>query len=152
MLTLKQEAFVQELVKDKSQREAYRISYPRSQHWKDETVDSKACNLLKKGKVKARYEELMQKVIAEAEVGTIATATEVLQYLTKTMRNELTEEAVVVEGCGEGCSEARTIEKDVSIKDRNKAAELLAKKYGILTDKIQIDKPPTVIAGEDDLE
>lgn len=152
MLTLKQEAFVQELVKDKSQREAYRIAYPRSQAWKDKTVDEAASRLFKNSKVSARHKELMQKIIAEAEAGTIATAKEVLQYLTKTMRNELTEEAVVVEGCGEGCSTARAIEKGVSIRDRNKAAELLAKKYGILTEKMQLDITPTVISGENDLE
>lgn len=61
MLTTKQERFVQELIKGKSQREAYKIAYPASEKWKDENVDSKASNLLKNAKVKTRYEELKKK-------------------------------------------------------------------------------------------
>ena len=61
MLTTKQERFVQELIKGKSQREAYRIAYPASKKWKDENVDSKASNLLKNVKVRTRYEELKKK-------------------------------------------------------------------------------------------
>jgi len=57
-LTQKQERFVQELIKGKSQREAYRIAYPSSKKWKDNVVDVKALELLKNGKVKVRYEEL----------------------------------------------------------------------------------------------
>lgn len=61
MLTTKQERFVQELIKGKSQREAYRIAYPASVKWKNENVDSKASNLFKNVKVKTRYEELKKK-------------------------------------------------------------------------------------------
>lgn len=61
MLTTKQERFVQELIKGKSQREAYRIAYPASVKWKNENVDSKASNLLKNAKVRTRYEELKKK-------------------------------------------------------------------------------------------
>lgn len=68
----------------------------------------------------------------------IASQDEVLFYLTSVMRNQLKEEVVVVEGSGGGESQATTIEKDVNIKDRNKAAELLAKRYGLLTDKINL--------------
>lgn len=66
-LTDKQEAFVQELVKGKSQREAYRIAYPSSIKWKDEIVDQAACRLLKNGKVLARYNEINDRLIKEAE-------------------------------------------------------------------------------------
>ena len=55
------------------------------------------------------------------------------------MRNELTEEVVVVEGEGEGCSSARIVKKDISAKDRNKAAELLGKRYRLFIDKIESD-------------
>lgn len=83
----------------------------------------------------------------------IASAAEVMKYLTSVMRNELTEEVVVVEGEGEGVSRARNVQKDVSIKDRNKAAELLAKRYGILTEKVQVeDITPVVIGGANELE
>lgn len=58
MLTTRQERFVQELIKGKSQRQAYLAAYPNSKKWKETTVDSKASTLLKNGKVKERYEEL----------------------------------------------------------------------------------------------
>lgn len=61
----------------------------------------------------------------------------VMKYLTKVMRNELTEEVVVVEG--EGCSSARIVKKGISAKDRNKAAELLGKRYRLFTEKIEVD-------------
>lgn len=146
-LTTKREHFVQELVAGKSQRDAYKAAF-KCERMKDKTIDEAASRLLKDSKVAARHEELMTKVIAKAEEGTIATAQEVLQYLTATMRNELLEEVVVVDGF----VGAHKVKKEVSIKDRNKAAELLAKKYGILTEKMQLDVMPTVISGEDDLE
>ena len=61
MLTTKQERFVQELIKGKSQRQAYRIAYPSSKEWKDEAVDSKASTLFKNDKVRQRYDELYKK-------------------------------------------------------------------------------------------
>ena len=61
MLTNKQERFVQELIKGKSQRDAYKIAYPNSKKWKDNSVDREASVLLKKPKVSQRFEELKRK-------------------------------------------------------------------------------------------
>ena len=58
-LTPKQEAFVQALIAGKSQREAYKEAY-NAANMKDETIDVRACELLKKSKVKVRYEELIE--------------------------------------------------------------------------------------------
>lgn len=66
MLTLKQERFVQELIKGKSQREAYRIAYPGSAKWKESSVDCKASILFSNGKVKERYDELFKEAQKEA--------------------------------------------------------------------------------------
>ena len=60
MLTTKQEMFVQELIKGKSQREAYKTAYD-CEKMKDENIDSKASNLFANVKVRARYEELIAK-------------------------------------------------------------------------------------------
>jgi phage terminase small subunit len=76
--------------------------------------------------------------LREIEDKRIAKAEEVLKYLTSVMRGEETEEVVVVEGTGEGASEARIIEKQVSAKDRIKAAELLGKRYSLFTDRIDV--------------
>ena len=60
---------------------------------------------------------------------------------------------VVVEGIGDGCSEAKTMMKKPDEKERLKAAELLGKRYGLYSDKVNIDGAvPIVFAGEDGLE
>lgn len=80
-LTDNQEKFVQELIKGKSQREAYRIAYPKSVNWKDEVVDVKASELFKNGKVLVRYNEIHDRLIKEAEDECIVTAKEVIREL-----------------------------------------------------------------------
>ena len=98
-----------------------------------------------KGYIDERLKQLEDKRIAKAD--------EVLKYLTSVMRNEVKEEVVVVEGKGDGCSSARTIKKDMSAKDRNKAAELLGKRYRLFVDKVEADVNQVVVFdGEEDLE
>ena len=58
-LTSKQEKFIQALVAGKSQRQAYKEAYNATK-MKDETIDVRACELLKNSKVKARYNELLE--------------------------------------------------------------------------------------------
>lgn len=82
-LTLKQEKFVQELIKGKSQREAYRIAYPKSLKWADNTVDSRASKLFNSYKVITRYNELRDRLVKEAEDECIISAKEVLLELKK---------------------------------------------------------------------
>lgn len=80
-----------------------------------------------------------------------ANAKEVLEYLTSVMRGESTSEVVVVEGVGDGCSEARTMNKAPDEKERLKAAELIGKRYGLFTDKIGVESAIPVVI-ENDLE
>lgn len=80
-LTDNQERFVQELIKGKSQREAYRNAYPKSINWTDNAVDSRASRLAKSDKVLTRYNELHDRLIKEAEDECIVTAKEVLREL-----------------------------------------------------------------------
>lgn len=58
-LTAKQERFVQNIVSGMSQREAYKNAYNVTK-MKDETVDIKASELMKNGKVTVRYQELLE--------------------------------------------------------------------------------------------
>ena len=89
----------------------------------------------------------------KAESKRIATAEEVLQNLTAMMRGEIQEEVVVVEGEGDGVSSARIMKKQVSAKERIKAAELLGKRHALFTDKAKIEGTlPVMIVGEDDLD
>lgn len=69
----------------------------------------------------------------------IAKQEEVLEYLTRAMRGEEKEEVVVIESKGDFESKARIIKKQLSGKDRNKAAELLGKRYTLFTDKVDLE-------------
>lgn len=82
-----------------------------------------------------------------------ASAKEVLEFLTKSMRGEIKEEVVVVEGTGDGTSEARTVKKQIGLRDRIKSAELLGKRYRLFTDKVEVEGVvPVMIVGENSLE
>ena len=78
----------------------------------------------------------------------IADTTEVMMYLTSVLRGESEAAVVVVEGTGEGCSEARTMTKTPDEKERLKAAELIGKRYGIFTDKMNLEVEPVVIVND----
>lgn len=69
----------------------------------------------------------------------IASAEEVLAYLTSAMRGEVTETAF--QGIGGGDQDK--VEIPISPKDRNKAAELLGKRYGIWTDSVSVSVKDT---------
>lgn len=72
------------------------------------------------------------------------------------MRGESLSEVVVVEGQGDGYSEARAMQKAPDEKERLKAAELLGKRYGLYTDRIEqevdMDLKITVDYGDGDPE
>lgn len=74
--------------------------------------------LLKKAKIKQYIEAVME----ERSKSTIATADEVLQYLTRVMKGE----------------EKDQFGLDVSVADRTKAAELLGKRHMLFTDKVKL--------------
>lgn len=90
---------------------------------------------LKKPEIKNYIAERM----AEKEAALIADQDEVLKYLTKVLRGQTQSEIVVVEGTGEGCSEARTMQKAPDEKERLRAAELLGKRYGLYTEKVEAE-------------
>lgn len=90
---------------------------------------------LKKPEIKKYIEQRM----AEKDASLIADQDEVLKYLTKVLRGQTQSEIVVVEGTGEGCSEARTMQKAPDEKERLRAAELLGKRYGLYTEKVEAD-------------
>lgn len=88
---------------------------------------------------KSGIKEYIEKRMAEKESELIADQNEVLRYLTAVMRGESTSEEIIVEGIGDGRGKARKLEKTPSEKDRLKAAELIGKRYGLFTDKIETD-------------
>ena len=87
----------------------------------------------------------------EKESALIACQDEVLKYLTSVMRGESQSTEIVVEGLGDGVSEAREIQKRPSEKDRLKAAELLGKRYSMFKDKVEVSGMQEEISKLDDL-
>ena len=139
-LTVKQQLFCDEYLIDCNGTEAaIRAGY--SEH----TAAVIASENLNKPKIRAyidqRMAEKMSKLIAKQD--------EVLEYLTRVLRGESTSEEIVVEGSGKGFSDARTMEKGPSELDRLKAADQLAKCYGLYNrEKIDIEKQKLALERE----
>ena len=135
MLTSKQKKFCDEyLISGNATDAAIKAGY--SQKYAGQNADK----LLKNTKVK----ECIEGKLKELESRKIADAAEVMRYLTSVMRNELKEKVPMIINNGT-YSEVEMVQKDTSIKDRNKAAEMLAKRFGILTDKVSLEIAPIVI-------
>ena len=81
----------------------------------------------------------------EFEEESIASQVEILQYLTRVIRDEETEEILVNVGNME--QEIRTVR--VPAKDRIKAAELLGKRYQLWTDKVDLTSDLTLVFEDD---
>lgn len=90
---------------------------------------------LKKPYIKSYIDEQLKKMDSDR----IASAEEVLKYLTSVMRGESQSEIVVIENVGDFTSEARTMSKAPDEKERLRAAELIGKRYALWTDKQQIE-------------
>nr|DAX59865.1 MAG TPA: Terminase small subunit [Caudoviricetes sp.] len=117
--------------------------------YSEKTAYSIGQRLLKNVEVK----DAIDKLIEQSRAENIAKASEIEEFLSLTMRGEIQEEVVVVEGEGDGVSSARIIKKQVSAKERIKAAELLGKRHALFTDKTKFEGTlPVMIVGEDDLD
>jgi len=89
--TPREEVFIAELIKGKSQRKAYLEAYPRSEKWKPETVDKRAYELNKRGYISGRFEELKQKVVDEIEKESIVTVKEIVKEFKKIAFSKITD-------------------------------------------------------------
>lgn len=146
-MTEKQKRFADEYVIDCNATRAYKSAYPAVK--KDSTAGAAGARMLKNVSVAAYIEEKLAAISSRKT----AEAKEVMEYLTSVMRGESTASVVVVEGYGEGCSEAKIIEKPPDEKERLKAAELLGKRFGLFTNNVSLEGAiPVVISGGEDLE
>lgn len=128
-LTEKQKRFADYYIESGNATEAYkRAGYSVKT---DEAARVNASRLLTNANVRAYINER----IAKKDSQRVAKQDEILEFLTKVMRGELTEQIPV--GLGEGYFELK--DKDTYVKDRVKAAELLGKRYAMWTDRQQID-------------
>ena len=132
-MTEKQKLFADEYLIDCNATRAYKAVYGSIKS--DEVARKAGSRLLTNVDVKKYITNRMEEIHNEKT----ADAQEVIEYLTSVLRGESSSTEIVVEGTGDGCSEARTIEKAPSEKERLKAAELLGKRYGLYTDKVDLD-------------
>ncbi len=127
-LTAKQQRFCDEYLIDlNATQAAIRAKYSKK------TARKIGQENLTKPDIKAYIERRM----SEKESELIADQDEVLKYLTAVMRGQTQSEVVVVENIGDFMSEARTMQKAPDEKERLKAAELLGKRYGLYTDRVE---------------
>lgn len=137
-LTIKQKRFADEyIISGNIEQSALSAGY--SKNYARKRAHELLANVGVKSYIDERLQELEDKAIAKQD--------EVLKFLTSVLRGEQTEE--VLYGMGEGMQGKTRLE--LSGKDRIKAAELLGKRYGTWTDKVDVNaEVRTVIV--DDLE
>lgn len=125
-MTLKQQRFADEyIITGNATQAAIKAGY--SQKY----ANTNANKLLQNTTIKDYIDERLAKLESEK----IATQEEVLQYLTSVMRGEKTEPLLVLDGEGT----QKVIEAVPSVQSRTKAAELLGKRYGTFTDRVDIN-------------
>ena len=147
MLTEKQKAFCDYYIETLNATESYKRAYPNVT--KQRTAESAGNRLLSNVEVKNYIDNKLK----EMQSNRIAKAEEVLEYLTKVIRNEEKEEVVVTVNVGDFQTEIKKVKKELSAKDKIKAAELLGKRYRLFTDKVEADVNQVVVfTGEDELE
>ena len=146
-MTEKQKRFCDEYLIDLNGTRAYKAAYPSVKS--DDVARKAASRLLTNVDIRAYLDAELEKL----HNAKTADVQEVMEYLTAVLRGESSASVVVVEGVGDGCSEARTITKPPDEKERLKAAELLGKRFGMFTDKVNVSgNVPVVICGENDLQ
>lgn len=129
-MTAKQRRFCEEYLIDlNATQAAIRAGYSKKN----------AQNIASENLAKPMIRKYIDEKMAKKDSELIAKQDEVLRYLTSVLRGKSVGTEIVVEGTGDGCSEARTMQKEPSEKDRLKAAELLGKRYGLFTDKVDIN-------------
>lgn len=104
--------------------------------------------LLTNNHIQERLKELNGEVLNSK----IADAREMQEHLTAILRGESDEEVIVVEGCGDGVSEAVTKKKKPSQSDKIKAMQLLARMQGVLDNNQTINVVVPVYGGDQNLE
>lgn len=142
-MTDKQRRFCEEYLVDcNGTQAAIRAGYAKN------TANREGSRLLSNDDVQKYLQELM----AAQKKATIASAEEVLEYLTSVVRGETKSAYLAVVGTGDGMSEATIVDKAPAEADRLKAAELLGKRYAMFTQKVEMDVTPVVVDGYEDIE
>ncbi len=128
-LTLKQKRFIENyIISGNATDAAIKAGYSKK------TAAQCGADNLRKLYIKQAIDEQLKKI----EDKKIATADEVLKFITSVVRGEVKDPVVVTEGRGDGYSQARIVNKPAGLKERLSAAKQLMKRYGLFTDKVEI--------------
>ena len=125
-MTLKQQRFADEyIITGNATQSAIKAGYS------SKYANTNANKLLQNTTIKHYIDVRLAKLESEK----IATQEEVLQYLTSVMRGEKTEPLLVLDGEGT----QKVIQAVPNVQSRTRAAELLGKRYGTFTDRVDIN-------------
>lgn len=125
-MTLKQQRFADEyIITGNATQSAIKAGYS------SKYTNTNANKLLQNTTIKNYIDVRLAKLESEK----IATQEEVLQYLTSVMRGEKTEPLLVLDGEGT----QKVIQAVPNVQSRTRAAELLGKRYGTFTDRVDIN-------------
>ena len=125
-LTPKQKAFADYYIELGNATEA-----AQKAGYKGNNLNRIASENLSKLDIKQYIEEKMEEISSTRR----AKAEEVLQYLTRVIRDEETEQVVVTKSAGDFITEIEIVDKKLDAKDKIKASELLAKRYYLFNDR-----------------
>ena len=136
MLNEKQQRFADEYLIDlNATRAAIRARYS------EKTAAAQASRLLKDVNVSAYIKEKM----ADQKEDTIASADEVMRYLTSVIRGQSRSHVLARNDLGA----EYILEKPPDEKERLKAAELMGKRHQLFTDKVKVDGNMPVMIVDD---
>lgn len=166
-LTPKQESFAAELAKGKTQAEAYRIAFPESLKWKDESIWQRASKLAADVKVQSRVREMTSKAAFANEVTVERVLREIARLAFFDIRKLVDEEGKPrplqeldddTAAAIAGLEVARVGNAEIGIgevlkfkiADKNSALDKLAKHLQMFTEKIDVTSSdgsmtPTII-------
>lgn len=122
----RQQAFVDYYVKTMNAAEAARLA-----GYSEKNARKIGSDLLKRDYIQEAIKERLEEIKSQR----IADQTEVLEFYTSVMRGENESEVITSDGCGG----SMRMKKKPDCKERLRAAELLGKRYGMFTEKMQID-------------
>ena len=136
MLSEKQQRFADEYLIDlNATRAAIRAGYS------EKTAAAQAARLLKNVNISAYIKERM----ADQKDETIASADEVMRYLTAVIRGQSRSHVLARNDLGA----EYILEKPPDEKERLKAAELMGKRHQLFTDKVKVDGNMPVMIVDD---
>ncbi len=84
---------------------------------------------------KANIQEEISRLAEPEKKERIASKDEVLEFLTAVVRGDIKEKVITIEGI--------EYEREPSVKDKTRAAELLGKRYAIFREKVEVDSEVT---------